>query len=87
VDSSKVMTREQWQEWHRQEETEAFREFLKVQIQEAKEAWAKGQFDDADPMKAAVKNAAAAENVRFAQKLIEMDFEEYLSQMEDINAE
>jgi hypothetical protein len=38
-------------------------------------------------MKAAVKNAAAAENVRFAQKLIEMDFEEYLSQMEDINAE
>jgi hypothetical protein len=77
-----LLTREQWEGWHRQAETAAFRDFLRASIAEAKDAWAQGAFTDGkDAFQLAVANAAAVENIRVVQQLIDMDYDEYLTQM------
>jgi hypothetical protein len=43
-----------------------------------------GAFTDGkDALASAIANAAAVENVRFAQKLIDMDYDDYLTAMKD----
>jgi hypothetical protein len=82
--SKGLLTREQWEAWHRQEETAAHRDFLRAQVSECKNAWMNGAFTDGkDALASAIANAAAVENVRFAQKLIDMDYDDYLTAMKD----
>lgn len=79
-----VLTREQWEAWHRQDETAAFRDFLRASIAEAKHAWAQGAFTDGkNAFQSAVANAAAVENIRVVQQLIDMEYADYLTQMKD----
>ncbi len=77
-----VLTREQWEAWRRKEETQAFLAFLQMQVEEAKGAWARGQFNRDTPHETAVATQAAVENVQFCQRLIGMEYEDYTTAME-----
>jgi len=82
VDSLDLLSRDQWEAWQRQEETQQFKEFLKVQVAEAKAAWASGQFTNHQDMtQIAVANLAAVENVQFAERIINLEYEDYLTAM------
>jgi hypothetical protein len=53
-------------------------------VEEVKSAWARGVFTEGrDAMSSAVANAAAVENIQFAERLINMDFDDYLTAMKD----
>lgn len=83
MDSLDLLSRDQWEAWQRQEETQQFKEFLKAQVAEAKSAWASGQFTTASmsPNDIAVANLAAVENVQFAERIINLEYEDYLTAM------
>jgi hypothetical protein len=85
VDSKAILSRDQWEAWHRQEETAGFLAFLKAQVVEAKDAWARGEFSKPTMSAAevAVANLAAVENVQFAERIIDLDYETYLNAMKD----
>jgi hypothetical protein len=53
-------------------------------VAEAKQAWAKGQFTSASlsANEIAVANIAAVENVQFCERIIAMEYEDYLTAME-----
>lgn len=79
-----LLSKEQWDSWHRSDESAAFRDFLRASIAEAKQAWAQGAFTDGkDAFQSAVANAAAVENIRVVQQLIDMEYADYLTQMKD----
>ena len=79
-----VLSKEQWEAWHRQEETQAFREYLQREIELAMGAWAAGQFTAGRGVQEiAVANLAAVENVQFARRLIEMDYDDYIATMKE----
>ena len=81
-----LLTREQWEGWHRQAETAAFRDFLRAQVMECKNAWAGGSFTDGkDAFQSAIANAAAVESIRLVETLLKMEYEDYLTAMKDIN--
>ena len=85
MDSKAILSREQWEAWHRQEETQGYLAFLKAQVEEAKDAWARGEFTKPamSAPEISVANIAAAENVQFAQRLIDLDYETYLNALKD----
>jgi len=79
-----LLSREQWAAWRNQEETQHFLRFLAAQVAEAKQAWAKGQFTSASlsSNEIAVANIAAVENVQFCERIMAMEYEDYLTAME-----
>jgi hypothetical protein len=54
-------------------------------VEEAKDAWARGEFTKPamSAPEISVANIAAAENVQFAQRLIDLDYETYLNALKD----
>jgi hypothetical protein len=54
-------------------------------VAEAKDAWARGEFSKPTMSAAevAVANLAAVENVQFAERIIDLDYETYLNAMKD----
>jgi len=55
-----------------------------AQVQECKNAWAGGAFTDGkDAYASAIANAAAVENVRVVETIINMEFDDYLTAMKD----
>jgi hypothetical protein len=53
-------------------------------VDEAKQAWGKGQFTNASAgyNEIAVANIAAVENVQFCERIIAMEYEDYQTAME-----
>lgn len=84
MDSREILSREQWQAWRQEEGTQAFLAFLRAQVDEAKQAWGKGQFTNASAgyNEIAVANIAAVENVQFCERIIAMEYEDYQTAME-----
>jgi hypothetical protein len=54
-------------------------------VEEAKDAWCRGEFTKPalSAPEIAVANIAAVENVQFAQWLIDLDYETYLNALKD----
>lgn len=85
MDSREILSREQWEAWHRQTETAAFLAFLRAQVEEAKSAWANGEFSKPTMSvnEVAVANLAAVENIQFAERIIDLDYDTYLNALKD----
>lgn len=84
MDSRELLSREEWQAWRNQGETQQFLAFLKAQVAEAKRAWAEGAFSRAEwpAERIALATMAAVENVQFCERIIAMEFEDYQTAME-----
>ena len=79
-----LLSKEQWEAWRRQEETLKFLQFLQAQVERVKGDWAEGVFTKSamSANEIAVANLAAVDNVQFATRIIQMDYEDYKTAME-----
>jgi hypothetical protein len=80
-----ILSREQWEQWRRQDETHrALEVFLQAEVERLKADWAAGAFSSTtmSANEIAVANLAAVANVQFAIGVINMDYEDYKTAME-----
>ncbi|MBG0871871.1 hypothetical protein H0X91_18035 [Burkholderia sp. 9777_1386] len=79
------LSKEQWEAWQTQPETLAFKAYLKAEIALAKDAWAAGELTAGrNAQDIAVANLAAVENVRFAQRVIDLDYDDVVRITEEV---
>jgi hypothetical protein len=78
-----MITNSEWQDWKLHRVTRQVLKILEEKVEEGKQHWANGGFVGATAEQTAIVNAMAVGKTQALQAIINMDYETFVSEMDD----